>query len=66
MFFFRSHFQEDIVMGTLTVRENLTFSASVRFRKTVSKADKKRRVQEVIEELSLQDCAETKVGIFIP
>ncbi|XP_071808531.1 broad substrate specificity ATP-binding cassette transporter ABCG2-like isoform X1 [Asterias amurensis] len=54
--------QEDIVMGTLTVRENLTFSASVRFRKTVSKADKKRRVQEVIEELSLQDCAETKIG----
>ena len=48
-------------MGTLSVRENLAFSASLRFRKTVSKADKARRVQEVIEELSLGDCAETKV-----
>lgn len=50
-------------MGTLTVRENLAFSANLRLsRKEYSSADKEMRVDSVIQELGLKDCADTKVG----
>ncbi|MBN3270613.1 ABCG2 protein, partial [Polyodon spathula] len=49
-------------MGTLTVRENLEFSANLRLsRREFSVEDKKLKVNAVIRELSLQDCADTKV-----
>ena len=49
-------------MGTLTVRENLEFSANLRLDKTVTKEERKIRVQDVINELGLNLCADTKVG----
>ncbi|XP_042624366.1 broad substrate specificity ATP-binding cassette transporter ABCG2-like isoform X2 [Cyprinus carpio] len=55
--------QNDVLMGTLTVRENLAFSANLRLsRKEYSSADKKMRVDSVIQELGLKDCADTKIG----
>ncbi|XP_059374085.1 broad substrate specificity ATP-binding cassette transporter ABCG2-like isoform X1 [Carassius carassius] len=55
--------QNDILMGTLSVRENLAFSANLRLsRKEYSSADKKMRVDSVIQELGLKDCADTKIG----
>lgn len=54
--------QDDVVMGTLTVRENLEFSAALRLPKTISKAEKKERVDDIVMELGLTNCAETKVG----
>uniref|UniRef100_A0A672LFG2 ATP-binding cassette, sub-family G (WHITE), member 2c n=1 Tax=Sinocyclocheilus grahami TaxID=75366 RepID=A0A672LFG2_SINGR len=52
----------DILMGTLTVRENLAFSANLCLsRKEYSSADKKMRVDSVIQELGLKDCADTKI-----
>mmetsp|Transcript_1483 Transcript_1483/g.3563 ORF Transcript_1483/g.3563 Transcript_1483/m.3563 type:complete len:718 (-) Transcript_1483:370-2523(-) len=54
--------QDDIVMGTLTVRENLMFSAELRLPGTISYAEKQRRVQSVIDELGLGKVAESKVG----
>lgn len=54
--------QDDVVMGTLTVRENFHFSAALRLPKTVSAAERKERVDNVITELGLQHCADTKVG----
>ena len=48
-------------MGTLSVRENLTFSAALRLPGSVSKSEREKRVDDVISELGLQDCAETKV-----
>lgn len=57
--------QNDILMGTLTVRENLAFSANLRLsRKEYSSSDKKMRVDSVIQELGLKDCADTKVMDF--
>ncbi|KAK1164718.1 broad substrate specificity ATP-binding cassette transporter ABCG2-like [Acipenser oxyrinchus oxyrinchus] len=54
--------QDDILMGTLTVRENLEFSANLRLsRIEFSAEDKKLKVNAVIRELSLQDCADTKI-----
>ena len=56
--------QDDVVMGTLTVRENLMFSANLRFPQTMSDEEKLDRVDEAIEELGLANCADTKVGIM--
>jgi len=54
--------QDDVVMGTLTVRENLMFSANLRLDKTFHLEEKKTRVQDTIQELGLAKCADTKVG----
>ena len=57
--------QDDILMGTLTVRENLMFSANLRLSpKHHSSAEKDKRVTEILEELGLTDCAATKVGCY--
>lgn len=49
-------------MGTLTVRENIMFSANIRLPNTVSNEEKKKRVEDIVGELGLADCADTKVG----
>lgn len=54
--------QDDMVMGTLTVRENFMFSANLRLPQSVDHDEKKRRVDEVIQELGLSQCADSKVG----
>ncbi|XP_023676244.2 broad substrate specificity ATP-binding cassette transporter ABCG2-like [Paramormyrops kingsleyae] len=55
--------QDDILMGTLTVRENLAFSGNLRLPPGLySSLDKEVKVSRIIEELGLQDCAETKIG----
>ncbi|KAM3623826.1 uncharacterized protein V6R79_015978 [Siganus canaliculatus] len=55
--------QDDILMGTLTVKENLQFSANLRLSpKLHSKDSKDRKVDEIIEDLGLTDCADTKIG----
>ena len=50
-----------MLMGTLTVRENLQFSAALRLPKTYTHKDKQLVVEEVIRELGLTQCANTKV-----
>ncbi|XP_043110801.1 broad substrate specificity ATP-binding cassette transporter ABCG2c isoform X2 [Puntigrus tetrazona] len=55
--------QNNILMGTLTIKENLAFSANLRLSpKEYSSADKQMRVDSVIQELGLKDCADTKIG----
>ncbi|XP_072533732.1 broad substrate specificity ATP-binding cassette transporter ABCG2c isoform X2 [Salminus brasiliensis] len=55
--------QNDVLMGTLTVRENLAFSANLRLsRAEYSPSDKAMKVESVIKELGLNDCADTKIG----
>nr|XP_006630613.2 PREDICTED: ATP-binding cassette sub-family G member 2-like isoform X1 [Lepisosteus oculatus] len=55
--------QDDILMGTLTIKENLEFSANLRLPpREFSAEEKKLKVNAVIRELSLQDCADTKIG----
>lgn len=54
--------QDDVVMGTLTVRENLMFSAELRLPKHMSRAEKAERVEQTIYELGLQKVANSKVG----
>ena len=54
--------QDDIVSGTLTVRENLTFSANLRLSKHTTREQKRSIVRKVIEQLGLEKCSDTKVG----
>ncbi|XP_040042075.2 broad substrate specificity ATP-binding cassette transporter ABCG2d [Gasterosteus aculeatus] len=54
--------QEDVVMGTLTVRENLRFSAALRLSSSVHQSEKEARVNHLIEELGLAKVADSKVG----
>ncbi|KAF4805017.1 ATP-binding cassette sub-family G member 2 [Turdus rufiventris] len=54
--------QDDVVMGTLTVRENLQFSAALRLPKSVKEKEKNERVNQVIKELGLSKVADSKVG----
>ncbi|PYH99374.1 hypothetical protein BO71DRAFT_369301 [Aspergillus ellipticus CBS 707.79] len=54
--------QQDLHLSTSTVREALRFSALLRQPKSVSKAEKYKHVEEVIEMLNMQDFASAIVG----
>lgn len=55
--------QDDVVMGTLSVRENLAFSANLRLSSEKFSAEQReQKVSNVIKQLGLQNCADTKVG----
>ncbi|CAD5118397.1 DgyrCDS7101 [Dimorphilus gyrociliatus] len=54
--------QDDIIMGTLTVRENLMFSANLRLPKTTPDKQKAERVNGVMEDLNITHVADSKVG----
>ncbi|XP_014816981.1 PREDICTED: ATP-binding cassette sub-family G member 2 [Calidris pugnax] len=54
--------QDDVVMGTLTVRENLKFSAALRLPRSVKEQEKNERVNQIINELGLSKVADSKVG----
>jgi len=49
-------------MGTLTVRENLMFSASLRLPANIDKHDKLQKVEMIISDLGLNKVADSKVG----
>ncbi|PSR83352.1 ABC-2 type transporter [Coniella lustricola] len=54
--------QQDLHLGTATVRESLRFSAMLRQPKTVSKQEKYQFVEEVIQMLDMSDFADAVVG----
>jgi len=55
--------QDDVVMGTLSVKENLAFSANLRLStKQLTNEERAKKVDHVIEQLGLQACANTLVG----
>lgn len=56
--------QEDVLIGTLTVRESVMYSANLRFPNKVSKAEKKAIVDRTILEMGLSGCQHTYVGNF--
>ncbi|KAM0045443.1 putative ABC transporter, AAA+ ATPase domain, ABC-2 type transporter [Helianthus debilis subsp. tardiflorus] len=54
--------QDDLLFPMLTVEETLMFSAEFRLPRTLSKAKKKARVQALIDQLGLRNCAKTVIG----
>ncbi|XP_028396482.1 ATP-binding cassette sub-family G member 2-like isoform X2 [Dendronephthya gigantea] len=54
--------QHDVVMGLLTVRENIYFSASLRLPSSMTSEEKAQKVDKLIDELGLSKVADSKVG----
>lgn len=54
--------QDDVVMGTLTVRENFAFSAALRLPSSISDKEKQQKVERLIQELGLSRVADSRVG----
>ena len=50
-------------MGTLTVRENIAFSAALRLPSTYTREDRRQKVDFVIKELGLTTVADKKVNM---
>jgi ABC-type multidrug transport system ATPase subunit len=55
--------QEDTLLGTLTVRETLMYSAMLRLPKSMSLEAKKLRVQNIMSELSIDHIADRLIGV---
>lgn len=51
-------------MGTMTVRENLLFSAALRLPSSISFKEKEERVTQIISELGLSKVADSKVSTW--
>lgn len=54
--------QVDCLMGALTVRENMWYSANLRLAGGISKAEKTKKITDVISVLGLDECQNTKIG----
>lgn len=54
--------QQDILLPTLTVRETLRYAAELRLPPSTSAHDRTKVVEEVILELGLKECADTRIG----
>lgn len=54
--------QQDVLIPTLTVAETLSYAADLRLGANVSRVERETIVKEVILELGLKDCANTRIG----
>ncbi|KAE8678344.1 ABC transporter G family member 11 [Hibiscus syriacus] len=54
--------QDDNLIGTLTVRETISYSARLRLPDSMPRSEKRALVESTIIEMGLQDCADTVVG----
>ncbi|XP_054796036.1 ABC transporter G family member 12-like [Prosopis cineraria] len=54
--------QEDILLGTLTVRETISYSAKLRLPSTMTKEEVNDIVEGTILELGLEQCADRPIG----
>ncbi|CAH8524416.1 unnamed protein product [Schistosoma turkestanicum] len=54
--------QENIAVDTLTIRENITFSATLRLPRCTSARERDKKVSSVIEELGLTSVADRIIG----
>ncbi|KAJ6964517.1 hypothetical protein NC652_002695 [Populus alba x Populus x berolinensis] len=54
--------QENTLLGTLTVRETLTYSAHLRLPSSMAKAEIDDIVEETIMEMGLQECSDRLIG----
>ncbi|XP_047325659.1 ABC transporter G family member 11 isoform X2 [Impatiens glandulifera] len=54
--------QDDNLIGTLTVRETIAYSARLRLPDKMARSEKNALVESTIVEMGLQDCANTVIG----
>ncbi|KAL3715787.1 hypothetical protein ACJRO7_007522 [Eucalyptus globulus] len=54
--------QENLYLGTLTVKETIAYTAHLRLSSEMTKAEIDEVVETTIKEMGLEDCAENKIG----
>ncbi|KAK7244562.1 hypothetical protein RIF29_39386 [Crotalaria pallida] len=54
--------QEELFLGTLSVRETLTYSANMRLPSTMTKEEINKVVGDTIMKMGLEECADNKIG----
>ncbi|KAK2788682.1 hypothetical protein FQN53_003191 [Emmonsiellopsis sp. PD_33] len=54
--------QQDVLIPTLTVRETLQYSADLRLPPPTTEQERRNVVEQVILELGLKECADTRIG----
>ncbi|KAI9354338.1 hypothetical protein DFJ73DRAFT_827456 [Zopfochytrium polystomum] len=54
--------QDDVIMGTMTVREAIEMSAALRLPKSMSQNERRDRVERLIETLNLRRAENTQIG----
>ncbi|KAK4780659.1 hypothetical protein SAY87_016765 [Trapa incisa] len=54
--------QDDVLLGTLTVRETITYSAHLRLPSTLTGEEIEKFIEEVIIQMGLQDCSDRVIG----
>lgn len=54
--------QTDVLLPSLTVRETLVYAASLRLPPSITSQQRSQLVEEIILELGLKDCADTRIG----
>ncbi|VFQ95549.1 unnamed protein product [Cuscuta campestris] len=54
--------QEDLLMGTLTVRETITYSAQLRLPSSLTRTEVAEVVENVITEMGLEECGDHLIG----
>ncbi|KAM6578703.1 hypothetical protein CsatB_030540 [Cannabis sativa] len=54
--------QDDNLIGTLTVRETISYSAQLRLPDKMGWSEKRALIESTIVEMGLQDCADTVIG----
>lgn len=54
--------QQDIFLGTLTIRETMRYSAQLRLPNNISKEEANYIIENTIMEMGLQDCADNLIG----
>ncbi len=57
--------QQDILLPTLTVRETLQYAADLRLPPPTTAEERRKVVEEVILELGLKECADTRIGTHV-
>ncbi|XP_038693234.1 ABC transporter G family member 15-like isoform X2 [Tripterygium wilfordii] len=54
--------QQDVFLGTLTVKETLTYSAHLRLPSTMTMKERNKVVEDTITKMGLEYCADTRIG----
>ncbi|KIV85835.1 hypothetical protein PV11_01490 [Exophiala sideris] len=54
--------QDDVLWPQLTVRETLTYAAALRLPSSVTHQERSQPVEDVLEDLGLTQCADTRIG----
>ncbi|KAF7876360.1 hypothetical protein EAF04_001453 [Stromatinia cepivora] len=54
--------QQDVLLPSLTVRETLRYAADLRLPPPTTEEERRKVVEEVILELGLKECADTRIG----